>query len=278
MVNKLNKNQSTSWTNKLWKSKGAAVLILGTLLVSACENVVPEATAPEEPGNVTTEQVSDRTEELIGQTVTVRSEPENMVSPTTFTIGDDKLFGSDNVLVVNATGEPLTIPEGQNIEIQATGTVRRFNLAEINQEYKLNLQPNVYSEYENQPTIIAQSLALAPKPGDITSDPTFYYGKTLAVAGEVADVKNQASFALDDDQLLGGENLLVLHTQAQPQASVNDGEDVVVTGVLRPFVVAELERDYDLTWDLNLQRQLEAEYSNKPVLVATGVYPSAVDQ
>ncbi|BAY92737.1 hypothetical protein NIES3275_47740 [Microchaete diplosiphon NIES-3275] len=63
-----------------------------------------------------------------------------------------------------------------------------------------------------------------------------------------------------------------------PQGTVNEGEKVAVTGVLRPFVVAELERDYDLNWDLTLQKQLEAEYSNKPVLVANEVYPSAIPQ
>jgi hypothetical protein len=30
--------------------------------------------------------------------------------------------------------------------------------------------------------------------------------------------------------------------------------------------------DYDLTWDLNVKKQLEVEYANKPVLVAETVY------
>ncbi len=34
-----------------------------------------------------------------------------------------------------------------------------------------------------------------------------------------------------------------------------------------------VERDYDLTWNLGRQRQLEVEYRNKPVLVARYVYP-----
>ena len=59
----------------------------------------------------------------------------------------------------------------------------------------------------------------------------------------------------------------------QKQLSIKDNQDVVATGVLRSFVVADIERDYDLTWDLNLQRKLEAEYSKKPVLIADSVYP-----
>ncbi|MBE9200582.1 hypothetical protein IQ233_15930 [Nodularia sp. LEGE 06071] len=261
---------------KLWKSKGITVLALGTLLLSACNSGFREAIAPESPENVVTEEVADRTDQLIGQTVTIRSQPISLVSPTSFTVTDQKLFGSETILVVNATGQPFTLPDQQNIEVQATGQVSKFVLADINRDYKLNLESDLYSEYENQPVIIAQSMALAPKPGDIISNPSQYYGKTLAVAGEVADTKNEVSFTLDEDQLVGGEELLVL--RSNPQPSIGDRESVVVTGVLRPFVVADLERDYDLTWDLNVQKQLEVEYSNKPVIVATGVYPSAVSQ
>ncbi len=284
MLNRLNTNHfsrcvsfpNSSLMQKLWQSKGITVLVLGSLLLSGCNNGFREAIAPTSPKNVVTEEVSDMTNQLIGQTVTIRSQPISLVSPTSFTVTDQKLFGSDNILVVNATGQPFTLPDGQDIEVQATGQVRRFVLPEINKDYKLNLSSDLYSEYENQPVIIAQSMALAPKPGEIISNPTPYYGQTLAVAGEVADTKNEVSFTLDEDQLLGGEELLVLRTDPQP--IISDRESIVVTGVLRPFVVADLERDYDLTWDLNMQRQLEVEYRNKPVIVSTGVYPSAVSQ
>ena len=82
------------------------------------------------------------------------------------------------------------------------------------------------------------------------------------------------AFRLDEDKLIGGNELLVL--VETPQKAVKEGEKVVTTGVLRPFVVADIERDYDLTWGLDLQRQLEVEYRNKPVLIAESVYPSAI--
>ena len=50
-----------------------------------------------------------------------------------------------------------------------------------------------------------------------------------------------------------------------------------LTGVLRPFVFADIERDYDLNWDLTVQRKLEAEYSQKPVLITNSVFPAAED-
>ena len=282
MINRFNTNHLSSGVNfaasglmqKLWKSKGITVLVLGSLLLSGCNNGFREAIAPESPGDMVSQEVSDRTDRLIGETITIRSQPITSVSPTSFTVKDEALFGSETILVVNATGQTLTLPDQQNIDIQATGEVRRFVLPEINRDYNLNLQPDLYSEYEGRTVIVAQSMVLAPQPGEIISNPNLYYNQTLAVAGEVADKKNELLFTLNEGQLLGGEELLVLRTDSQPM--ISDDQSVVVTGVLRPFVVAELQRDYNLTWDLDMQRQLEVEYSNKPVVVATGVYPWAV--
>ncbi|WP_414550168.1 hypothetical protein [Anabaena sp. CCY 0017] len=282
MINRFNTNHLRSGVNcadsglmqKLWKSKGITVLVLGSLLLSGCNNGFREAIAPESPGDMVSQEVSDRTDQLIGQTVTIRSQPITSVSPTSFTVTNEELFGSETILVVNATGQALNLPDQQNMDIQATGEVRRFVLPEINRDYNLKLQPDLYSEYEGRTVIVAQSMALAPKPGEIISNPTPYYNQTLAVAGEVADKKNEVLFSLNEGQLLGGEELLVLRTDSLPM--ISDEQSVVVTGVLRPFVVAELERDYNLTWDLDMQRQLEVEYSNKPVIVSTGVYPWAV--
>jgi len=77
---------------------------------------------------------------------------------------------------------------------------------------------------------------------------------------------------------INGRTRLVSDTHTVPKPSVPESEKVAVTGVLRSFVLAQLEREYDLQWDLTLKQKLEAEYTNKPVLVATGVYPSAIPE
>ncbi|BAZ09019.1 hypothetical protein NIES4071_08250 [Calothrix sp. NIES-4071] len=268
-------NSNISFRQKLWSSKGFMTLALCAVMLGACNNnLEPRATVPET--NVTTKEVADNTAQLIGKTVTVRSQPISKLGPSTFTISDKQFFGSEPILVVNASGKVFNLPADSSTAIQATGQVRNFVIADINRDYNLGLDPNLYREYETRPAIIAQSLAQAPKPGEITTNPKQYYGKTLAVTGEVEDITSPNSFTLDEDKLFGGQDLLVL--RANPKVPVKDGEKVAVTGVLRPFVVAEFERDYDLKWDLTVQRKLEAEYSNKPVLVATDVYPSAIPQ
>jgi hypothetical protein len=272
-----------SLTQKLWKNRtlptGIALAFMA-LVLPACNDAQQEAAAPPPAGNVTTEEVADETNRLIGQTVTIRSEPIKKINENTFTVSDQQFFGTESILVVNASGQPFVLPAEDGVEVQVTGQVRNFVLAEVEREFNLGLNRELYVEYENKPAIIAQAMALAPEPGEISSNPERYYGKELAVTGEIEDVTGANSFTLDEDQLFGASDLLVL--QATPKTGapaivpVKDGETVAVTGVLRPFVVADIERDYDLTWDLEVQRKLEAEYSQKPVLIADAVYPSAI--
>lgn len=264
---------SGGFTQKLWDGKGVIALALMAMLLPACNTNQPEATVPTPPGNVTTEEVADNTNALIGKTVTVRSEVA-AVGTNAFTIEDEEFFGTETILVVNATGKPFVVPTDDDTEVQVTGVVRDFVLADVEREFDLDLQPELFVEYEKKPTLIAQAIALAPEPGEITEDPAQYYGKPLAVTGEIEDVIGPNAFTLDEDELFGANDLLVLN--AAPKQVIKDGETVAVTGVLRPFVVADIERDYDLTWDLELQKKLEAEYSQKPVFIADSIFPSAI--
>ncbi|XHX78816.1 MAG: hypothetical protein RBJ76_02465 [Stenomitos frigidus ULC029] len=276
-------SKHNSFTQKLGKLNGALPIGMALALMvvlPACTNARQATVAPSPVGNVTTEEVANETNRLIGQTVTIRSEPIKKIAPNTFTVGDEQFFGTESILVVNASGQPFVLPTDANVKVQVTGQVRKFVLAEVEREFNLGLDRKLYVEYENKPAIVAQAIALAPEPGKITEDPQRYYGKPLAVTGEIEDIRSPNSFTLDEDQLFGATDLLVL--RANPKAgvptpaAVKDGETVAVTGVLRPFVVADIERDYDLTWDLDLQKKLEAEYSQKPVLIADAVYPSAI--
>lgn len=262
-----------SFAQMLWNIKGAITLSLMVMLLPAC-TTRQEAATPE-AGNVTTEEVAENTNQLLGQVVTIRSEPIRKVGPNAFTVEDNEFFNNENILVVNASGQPLVLPK-DDVEVQVTGKVAKLVVAEFEREYGLDLEPQLEAEFKDKPAIIAQSIALAPEPGEITQEPAQYYGKTLAVTGEIEDIVGPNAFTLDEDKLLGAQDLLVLG--AKPAQALKDGETVAVTGELRPFVVADIERDYDLTWDLDLQRKLEVEYKNKPVLVATGVYPSAIPE
>ena len=223
--------------------------------------------------NVTTEEVAENTDKLLGQTVTIRSDALEAIEPASFTVADQEFFGGEDIVVINASGEVFELPQ-DDTEVQITGEVSELVLADIESEYGLDLDPDLYAEYTDKPAIIAQSLAPAPEPGEIAEDPTQFYGQTLAVTGEVENVYSEGVFTLDEDELFGGEDLLVI--VSNPAETVSDGETVATTGELRSFTIADLEQDYDLTWDLDVREQLEVDYSDRPVLVVDRVYPSAI--
>lgn len=268
--------------NKLF-FKSAFLLLFAASLIGCTpeENVTTEVepTIPSEveDENVTTGEVSENAEELMGQTVTIRSNAIDQIEPTTFVVADQEFFGGENIVVINATGTPFALPNEEDTEVQITGEVTEFVIADIESAYNLGLNPDLYVEYTDRPAIIAQSLALAPEPGEIAADPSQYYGQTLAVTGEIETVYGENIFALDEEELFGGQDLLVVVTNPT-EAAIENGETVAATGELRSFVVADLERDYDLTWDLDVQQQLEAEYTDRPVLVVEQVYSSAIPE
>lgn len=245
-------------------------MALLTGLLTACDNADEQVGGPSATTNVQPEEVVGETENLIGKPVTIRTEVIEKIAPSTFTVSDQAL-GGEPILVVNATGETFVLPEGDEPQVQVTGEVQRFVLADINREYDLDLQPDLYTEYEDRPAILAQSLALAPEADEITANPEQYYGKTIAVPGDVAEILSPRVFRYEED-------LLVFNPNPDPQrlARLNEGETVVTTGVLRRFVLTEIEQDYDFTGeDAEVIRQLEVENRNQPVLIAETVYPSA---
>jgi hypothetical protein len=285
--------KSNKLIKRLWSPQGGVfTLALMAVVLPGCNNrleannrpttpTTQQPVAQQQENNVTTEDVSENTQALIGKTVTIRSEPLQKVGTNTFTVNDEEFFGSEPILVVNSSGEPWTFPEDDDIEVQVTGEVRNLAVADLNQEYDLDLDPDLYVDYENRPAIIAQSIAPAPEPGEIAENPQPYYGRSLAVTGEVETLYNPNTFTLDEDELFGGKDLLVLvrngnTANTTANTSVQEDQTVAVTGVLRPFVSADLEREYDFNWDEGFVRQLEAEYQTRPVLIVDRVYQSAI--
>lgn len=254
----------------------AGLLLAASMTVAtACSEAPSETTTQSEAAdNVTTEEIASGAEGLVGETVSVRAEVGETVDESSFLLEDDQLFGGEDVLVINASGEPFVLAEGDDTEVQVTGEVAQLVLADFETEYGLDLDPELYVDYEDRPVVVAQSIALSPDPGDITSDPEKYYNKRIAVAGEIEEKLDGNTFTLDEEELFGGDDLLVISDMPSPEAQ--DGEKVTVTGVLRPYIQTEFETDYDLAWDLDVQQRIEAEYTEKPVFVADEVYPSAM--
>ncbi|MGB6294904.1 MAG: hypothetical protein WBF90_01815 [Rivularia sp. (in: cyanobacteria)] len=227
------------------------------------------------PGLMSVSKISREKDDLVGKFVTIRSKNIEQLGPTSFAVRNKKFFiQSKPVIIVNASGKVFDLPTNKDTEVQVTGTVRKLDIPKLEKEFSLRLQDEAYEDYKGVTTIVAQHIALAPEVDDIAANPKKYYDRRLALTGQIANIKNSKMFTLDEDDLLGEEDLLVFNPT--PAMAVNDNQTVAVTGVMRPFRIAEFERDYKLTWDSGLKKEMELNYKDKPVLIADTVYPSRV--
>jgi hypothetical protein len=217
-------------------------------------------------------EIADNTDEFMGKAVTIKSEAMTKIGQSSFTINNQKFLAGQPLVVINASGKPFDLPPNQNTPIQVTGEVRNLNIPEIEQEYNLNIQDEYYTDYVEQPAIVARHLALAPQITQINQTPEQYYGHQLVVTGKVTNINSPVLLTLNEGQLFGEQNLVVL-LKAPATVAINQGQTVSIVGEVRPFVVADIERDYNFTWDENVRQQLEIEYGNRTVLVAETVYP-----
>ena len=251
--------------------KQGSVLLLSLAAVFTTAKY-QELRAQESEGNTTIEEITEGEEVVAGEEVTVRGEVEEVESGRSFTIQEDGFLEGDEVLVINVSERDIP-PGTDDLPLQVTGEVGTLVLADVEDEY--GLDPDLYVDYESQPVIFADYIVLSPDIEEVSEDPENYYGMEVALQGEIDEIRNAYSFTLQEDELFEGDDLLMIN--ATGEAIPEDDETVVVTGIVRPFVKAELERDYDLTWDLDVQEEIEAEYNERPVLVVDSIYPSAED-
>lgn len=253
---------------------GTGTLFLSLLtLVTTVENGSLQAQEVED--STTIEEINEE-ETTPGEQVTVRGEVEEVEPGMSFTMEEEGFLEGDQVLVINVSGKMLPEAPSDDLQLQVTGELGTLVLADVERDYGLGLDPELYVDYENKPVILATSMVLSPDLEDISENPDSYYSQEVAVEGEINEVRNDYAFTLKEDQLIGGENLLIINATGEPVPAQD--EKVVVVGTVRPYVKAEFERDYDLTWDLDIQEEIEAEYTDKPVLVVDSIYPSAEDE
>ncbi len=265
---------SRGWAKRTGVSLGAIALGLTALLLPGCSN---DKEIADGKTNTTAEDVAKVSpDQTIGKEVTVRSQTAQAVGNSGFVMTPKE---GKPILVINATGTPFTVP-GTDLPVQATGKVASFVVADIEKEFGLALEDELYADYERKPAIIAQSLALAPTPEDLYKAPTGYFNKTVAVEGDLRKLEaTPNAFALFEEGWVDDVGVLVVGVDRNLKdkgGPLQEGENVTVTGVARQFS-PELVKEAGLGWDAEKIREFESRYTNRPVIVADGVYPSAVD-
>lgn len=105
--------------------------------------------------------------------------------------------------------------------------------------------------------------------GKLAKDGKKFYGQNVTVRAEVEDVLDSHSFTLDEDSVLAGPDVVVLVPAGFDVSRLARDQVVTVSGKVRPYVMAELERDFD--WFKNgkiVTAGTKVDYNTRPVLVA----------
>jgi hypothetical protein len=111
--------------------------------------------SPTTPAEISAGQLAEQPATYLGKRVTVRSEVEDVHAPRFFTLDEDRIGTSPDVLVLAPTGE---VPrDGSTVVV--TGTVRRFVREELQRDFDWFALETKYDEtYKERPVIIAESV------------------------------------------------------------------------------------------------------------------------
>jgi len=135
-----------------------------------------------------------------------------------------------------------------------------------------NAQPNSEDRKEQRestaPAVKSDFQGMRVKVDQLEDDPQQYIGKTVSVDAEVQDVHGPRVFTIDEPNWGDLEGEILVYVPSNLAALVRENDRVTVTGTVKPFVRAEVEREWG--W-LDMARDVEVRLSKKPVLVASRI-------
>ncbi len=104
----------------------------------------------------------------------------------------------------------------------------------------------------------------------VNDAPSRFYGKKLSLVGDVDEVYNDRAFELDGADWAFNDNITVLtkNPVSVEGAPLRSSDDIVVSGTVRPFAVADIEKE--IGWDI--PADLENKLNKRPVLVADTIH------
>jgi hypothetical protein len=127
---------------------------------------------------------------------------------------------------------------------------------------------------------VDESPAVEEEPGanvaELSEAPEEYAGQTVTLQGQVEDVIGVNTFRIQQEEDFFGEDTALVITATPTTALPNDDEYVQVTGEVRTFEVAEIEQEYGLNWNADIEAELE-QYENQPVVIAQSIEPIPED-
>jgi hypothetical protein len=209
----------------------------------------------------------------VGESFYFHGQFQNQVKEGFFIVeeDDDKDWG--NVIVLNRSGRSFQVPSDTETPLWIYGTVETVT-PEILREYQVD--ESNWSTYEGQSFIAAEKITLVPSPQDLASNPRAFLNQEITVYGKVDPIESATNtFILQEPNLFGGKGVILIQGADADLSALVGLERAVVSGILRPYVIGELKDGYGLTWSLDLQQKLEADFEQEPVIVVQQALPAS---
>lgn len=104
-----------------------------------------------------------------------------------------------------------------------------------------------------------------PDVSNVDDNAENYYGQNVTVQGDVIQVYNGTMFRIDDPELFGGDDVLVLAPNGG--TSVAEGQRLEISGTVQQYDQTEIEQALGIDIDDALMTELDGQ----PVIVAESV-------
>lgn len=241
-----NRSQGRS---KVWIGMIGALLGLGVgLLVGAIAFDEDEAFAPVRPVETTLDGIVEEPQNFLGKDTFITGQVREILSPRSFTVSPAGFSGPELLVASKAplaapTGRSGTRPVLEGDLVQVSGEVRRFDRARFERELGTSLGREFDSflgddlgEREGDPAIRADRVTLlsrttpiveAAEAQEIGDRPGDFYGRVVAVSGQVSDVRPSGVLVIDEE--------LIALTADFAERRPREGERVRIVGPVRPF-------------------------------------------
>jgi hypothetical protein len=118
------------------------------------------------------------------------------------------------------------------------------------------------------PMMVQNTQAMKVRLDQLEDNPKQYTGKTISVDAEVETVHGPRLFTIDEPNWGDLEGETLVYMPSDLAALVREDDRITVTGTVRPFVKADIEREWG--W-LDADDEVVVELARKPVLVASRI-------
>lgn len=119
--------------------------------------------------NATIAEIMARPQDYAGRNVTVTSEVEEVFTPWSIKLDEDRVLsgGIDNDMLVVGMHPLVSLgfdPSWVNRQVRVTGTVRVLQADDFRKEYGRGAEDKMFRRFEGKPALIATSMELVGKP------------------------------------------------------------------------------------------------------------------